>query len=141
MPKYWGKQIFTHGRFPRSGSKAKDGDRKKERKKRPNDGNNNGQAMHGARKLAWRTQAAWANFSSKILDEKLFRTREIPRSGSKAEDGEKREKREKDRMMVITMAKLCMAHASTHGARKPPGPINPREACRTLLKESFISLL
>ena len=24
--------------------------------------------------------------------------------------------------MVITMAKLCMAHASTHGARKPPGP-------------------
>ena len=23
--------------------------------------------------------------------------------------------------MVITMAKLCMAHASTHGARKPPG--------------------
>ena len=25
--------------------------------------------------------------------------------------------------MVITMAKLCMAHARTHGARKPPGPI------------------
>ena len=25
-------------------------------------------------------------------------------------------------MMVITMAKLRMAHASTHGARKPPGP-------------------
>ena len=25
-------------------------------------------------------------------------------------------------MMVITMAKLTMAHASTHGARKPPGP-------------------
>ena len=24
--------------------------------------------------------------------------------------------------MVITMAKLRMAHASTHGARKPPGP-------------------
>ena len=24
--------------------------------------------------------------------------------------------------MVITMAKLCMVHASTHGARKPPGP-------------------
>ena len=23
--------------------------------------------------------------------------------------------------MVITMAKLCMAHASMHGARKPPG--------------------
>ena len=26
--------------------------------------------------------------------------------------------------MVITMAKLRMAHASTHGARKPPGPTN-----------------
>ena len=36
----------------------------------------------------------------------------------KAKDGEKR----KDRTMVITMAKLRMAHASTHGARKPPGP-------------------
>ena len=24
--------------------------------------------------------------------------------------------------MVITMAKLLMAHASTHGAHKPPGP-------------------
>ena len=24
--------------------------------------------------------------------------------------------------MVITMAKLRMAHASTHGASKPPGP-------------------
>ena len=26
--------------------------------------------------------------------------------------------------MVITTAKLRMAHASTHGARKPPGPIS-----------------
>ena len=49
---------------------------------------NNGQATHGARKHAWRTQAAWA----------------------------KREK-EEERTMVITMAKLHMAHASTHGAR------------------------
>ena len=29
--------------------------------------------------------------------------------------------------MVITMAKLRMAHASTHGARKPPGPKKKRE--------------
>ena len=29
-------------------------------KKRLNDGNNNGQATHGAHKHAWRTQAAWA---------------------------------------------------------------------------------
>ena len=63
---------------------------------------------------------------AKILGEKLFRTWEIPRSGSKAEDGGKRKKeREKERekdWMVKTMAKLRMAHASTHGARKPPGP-------------------
>ena len=34
---------------------------KKEKKKRLNDGNNNGQATHGACKHAWRTQIAWAN--------------------------------------------------------------------------------
>ena len=34
MPKYWGKQIFAHGRFPRSGSKAKDGEKREEKKDR-----------------------------------------------------------------------------------------------------------
>ena len=29
----------------------------------------------------------------------------------------------KDRKLVITMANLRISHASTHGARKPPGPI------------------
>ena len=32
MPKYWGKQIFTHGRFPEVGQKQKT--EKKERKKK-----------------------------------------------------------------------------------------------------------
>ena len=32
-------------------------------KERLNDGNNNGQATHGARKHTWRTQAAWAKNS------------------------------------------------------------------------------
>ena len=59
MPKYWGKQIFAHGRFPEVGKKQKT-EKKKKRKKRLNDGDNNGQATHGARKHAWRTQAAWA---------------------------------------------------------------------------------
>ena len=63
MPKYWGKQIFKHGRFPEVGQKQKTG--KREREKRLNDGNNNGQAMYGARKHAWRTQAAWGNYSEK----------------------------------------------------------------------------
>ena len=43
MPKY-----FTHGRFPEVGQKQKT--ERKEREKRPNDGNKNGQATHGARK-------------------------------------------------------------------------------------------
>ena len=58
---------------------------------------------------------------AKILGEKLFRTWEFPQSGSKAEDGGKKRKKE-ERKLVKTMAKLRMAHASTHGARKPPGP-------------------
>ena len=49
MPKYWGKQIFTHGRFPEVGQKEKT-ERKEKEKKRLNDGNNNCQATHGARK-------------------------------------------------------------------------------------------
>ena len=44
MPKYWGKQIFTHGRFPEVGQ------RREKEEERLNDGNNNGQATHGARK-------------------------------------------------------------------------------------------
>ena len=48
----------------------------------------------------------------------------------KAEDGEKRKKeREKERKLVITMAKLRVAHESMHGARKPAGPI-----CKIKLK-------
>ena len=45
MPKYWGKQIFTHGRFPEVGQKQKTESKKKkeEKKERLNDGNNNGQ--------------------------------------------------------------------------------------------------
>ena len=63
MPKYWGKQIFADGRFPEVGKKQKTEREKKTNKKekrRPNDGDNNGQATHGARKHAWRTHAAWA---------------------------------------------------------------------------------
>ena len=41
------------------GEKQKTEERER-KKERLNDGNNNGQATHGARKHAWRTQAAWA---------------------------------------------------------------------------------
>ena len=57
MPKYWGKQIFSLGSFPEVGQKQK---AEKKEEERLNDGDNNGQATHGARKHAWRTQTAWA---------------------------------------------------------------------------------
>ena len=56
MPKYWVKNYFAHGRFPEVGQKQKT----KRERERLNNGDNNGQATHGARKHAWRTQAAWA---------------------------------------------------------------------------------
>ena len=34
MPKYWGKQIFTHGRFPEVGEKWKAEKRRKKKKKK-----------------------------------------------------------------------------------------------------------
>ena len=57
MPKYWVKNYFAHGRFPEVGQKQKT---EKEKKRGAKVGDNNGQATHGARKHAWRTQAAWA---------------------------------------------------------------------------------
>ena len=63
MPKYWGKNYFAHGRFPEVGQKQKT------EKERAKVGDNNGQATHGARMHAWRTQAAWAKMfvSANIL--------------------------------------------------------------------------
>jgi len=61
MPKYWVKNYFTHGRFPEVGQKQKTEKKKERERERPKVGDNNGQATHGARKHAWRTQAAWAN--------------------------------------------------------------------------------
>ena len=58
MPKYWVKNYFAHGRFPEVGQKQKT---EKEREKERAKVDNNGQTTHGARKHAWRMQAAWAN--------------------------------------------------------------------------------
>ena len=62
MPKYWVKNYFAHGRFPEVGQKQKTEKRERKRE-RLNNGDNNGQATHGARKHAWRTQAAWAKIN------------------------------------------------------------------------------
>ena len=57
--KILGETNFGTWEIPRSGSKAEDGEEKR-RKKRAKVGDNSGQATHGARRHAWRTQAAWA---------------------------------------------------------------------------------
>ena len=43
MPKYWGKQIFTHGSFPEVGQKQKTERERKKERERPKVGDNNGQ--------------------------------------------------------------------------------------------------
>ena len=54
------------------------------------------------------------HISSKILGETNFHTREIPQSGPKAKDGEKKERKRKK---VGDNNGQAM-----HGARNPPGP-------------------
>ena len=60
MPKYWGKQMFTRGRFPEVGQKQMtEREKNKKGKKRAKVGNNNGQlriantTSCAARKAAW----------------------------------------------------------------------------------------
>ena len=48
MPKYLGGNYLAHGRFPEVGQKQKTEEKEEERL---NDGDNNGQATHGAPKL------------------------------------------------------------------------------------------
>ena len=55
MPKYLGKQIFTHGSFPEVGENQK-AEKKKKKKKRRKIGEKNGQ-LHFVRHHGWRTQA------------------------------------------------------------------------------------
>ena len=66
MPKYWGKQIFTHGSFPEVGQKQKT--EKKERERRAKVGNNNGQLGIANATSAGARKAAWANFISRLVD-------------------------------------------------------------------------
>ena len=59
MPKYWGKQIFAHKRFPEVGQKQK---KKEKKRERLNDGNNNGQLRIANATSDGAHKAAWANF-------------------------------------------------------------------------------
>ena len=67
MPKYWVKNYFAHGRFPKVGQKQKT-ENKEEEEERLNDGENNGQAMHGAR-----VKKSALGFHKPILDSSWFR--------------------------------------------------------------------
>ena len=77
--KILGEKLFRTWEIPQSGSKAEDGGkREKERKReRLNNGENNGQATHGARKHAWRTQAAWAKNSGCWVPLKWVKSNEL----------------------------------------------------------------
>ena len=51
----------------KSKKRRKKREKKRGERERLNDGENNGQATHGARKHAWRTQAAWAKNSDFVI--------------------------------------------------------------------------
>ena len=62
MPKYWGKQIFSLGRFPEVGQKQKT-EREKEEEKKREERKVITMASYALQcHLVWCTQAAWANF-------------------------------------------------------------------------------
>ena len=63
MPKYWGKLIFAHVRFPEVGQKQKT-EREREKKERLNDGNNNGQLRIENTTSGVARKAAWAKILS-----------------------------------------------------------------------------
>ena len=92
MPKYWGKQIFTHGRFPEVCQKQKTEKTEKTAEK----------SAFFRKKIKFTPQQYFflliSSIYAKILGGKLFSKQEFPRSGSKAKDGEKdKEEREKER--------------------------------------------
>ena len=65
--KILGEKLFRTWEIPRSGSKGKNGEKKEKERDRLKVGDNNGQAKQGARKHAWRTQAAWANIYYSVV--------------------------------------------------------------------------
>ena len=71
---------------------------------------------------------------AKMFGETNFRTREIPRSGSKAKNGEKEKERERERERLNDGNNNGQA---MHAARKPPGPI---EFCEYQTKCEIIAV-
>ena len=74
MPKYWGKQIFAHGRFPEVGRKQKT-EREKEKKKKKNRTMVITMASYALQHhLEWRTQSC---LGQKIPHNAPFNNREM----------------------------------------------------------------
>ena len=69
MPKYWGKQIFTHGRFPEVGEKKKA--EKKEEKKKILQGLGVGP---GSATERWTCRKKRENLFNKIISRKKVKT-------------------------------------------------------------------
>ena len=127
MPKYWGKQIFSHGTFPEVGEKQK--------------AEKNTPGTRGWSRLRDRTLAvaknrakmtffsgAKKNYLKKIFffciyllvmpkywGKQIFTHRSFPEVGQKQKTEEKKRKTKQKRKLVIKMAKLRMAHASRLG--------------------------
>ena len=87
--KILGETNFRTGEIPRSGSRAKDGE--KERKNTPGTAGRPG--GRDRKKIEMTKKNIFLHISSsytKILGETNFQPREFPRSGSKAKDGKER---------------------------------------------------
>ena len=104
MSKYWGKQVFTHGRFPEVGQKQKT-ERKKKKKNTPGTAGGPGgrdRTLAVKRRINSRKSAyfrkkikitifffflfcMYLRVMPKYWGKQIF-TREFPRSGSKARD-------------------------------------------------------
>ena len=78
MPKYWGKQIFSLGRFPEVGQKQKTEKRERKRE-RPKVGNNNGQLCANATSVGARKppgqNVKFVFYSNKISIFLILRTK------------------------------------------------------------------
>ena len=73
MPKYWGKQIFTHGRFPEVGQKQKTKREKKEGKLVITMASYN-----GTRKAAWANSVnIWLHYENNIYNIFVIQTRKL----------------------------------------------------------------
>ena len=114
--KILGETNFQPRDFPEVGQRQKT-EKKEEREK---------DWMMVITMASYALQTPYSSSYAKIWWKQIFSHGSFPEVGQKQKTERKKEEREKkrrDRTMVITMAKLRMAHASTLATRKPYLPI------------------